>query len=38
MAPEVIKKAYCEKADNWACGAVMYQLYCGSPPFNGKTI
>jgi len=24
MAPEVIKKDYNEKADNWACGVVMY--------------
>ena len=37
MAPEVFDRKYTEKADNWSCGAVMYQLYCGAPPFIGKT-
>ena len=37
MAPEMIKRAYDERVDIWACGVIMYILLVGYPPFNGRT-
>jgi calcium-dependent protein kinase len=37
MAPEVIKKCYNNKCDLWSCGVIMYILYCGNPPYFGKS-
>lgn len=36
IAPEVIKKDYTEKCDEWSIGVIMYILIYGKPPFDGK--
>ena len=33
MAPEVLKKKYTSKCDNWSCGIIMYQLLTGMLPY-----
>ena len=36
-SPEVIDDLYDERSDEWSCGALMYILLCGVPPFTGNT-
>ena len=36
IAPEVIKKSYDNKCDLWSCGAILFILLTGIPPFNGN--
>ncbi|EAR92076.3 calmodulin-domain kinase (macronuclear) [Tetrahymena thermophila SB210] len=36
-APEVINRCYDEKCDLWSCGALMYELLSGCPPFDAET-
>lgn len=36
VAPEVLKKAYGQKADVWSAGMVAYLLLCGRLPWKGQ--
>jgi len=35
MAPEALNKSVF-KSDCWSCGAILYLMICGQPPFRGK--
>lgn len=37
LAPEVMTGKYLPASDIWSCGAVLYALFVGVPPFTGKT-
>ena len=37
ISPEIIKGNYNEKCDIWACGVILYVLFCGYYPFDGNT-
>eukprot|EP00163_Fabomonas_tropica_P009380 TRINITY_DN1918_c0_g1_i3.p1 TRINITY_DN1918_c0_g1~~TRINITY_DN1918_c0_g1_i3.p1 ORF type:complete len:654 (-),score=71.25 TRINITY_DN1918_c0_g1_i3:12-1973(-) len=37
MAPEILSfQKYDAKADLWSVGAILYEMVCGRPPFNGE--
>mmetsp|Transcript_114913 Transcript_114913/g.329981 ORF Transcript_114913/g.329981 Transcript_114913/m.329981 type:complete len:423 (-) Transcript_114913:239-1507(-) len=36
-APEVLAQSYGPMCDLWSFGAIVYNVLCGHPPFNGKT-
>jgi calcium-dependent protein kinase len=36
MSPQVIEKEYDERCDIWSCGVIMYFLFSGDVPFQGK--
>ena len=38
MAPEVFKKNYNEKCDEWSMGVLLYYILSGHFPFNGRSI
>ena len=37
LAPEVFAGKYTQASDIWSCGALLYALLVGVPPFTGKT-
>jgi len=37
VAPQVVMRRYDRKCDEWSCGAIMYTLLSGDPPFSGRT-
>eukprot|EP00931_Biecheleriopsis_adriatica_P085112 TRINITY_DN5933_c0_g2_i2.p1 TRINITY_DN5933_c0_g2~~TRINITY_DN5933_c0_g2_i2.p1 ORF type:complete len:849 (-),score=199.00 TRINITY_DN5933_c0_g2_i2:55-2535(-) len=37
IAPQVLGGSYDQSCDLWSCGAIMYTMLCGYPPFRGKT-
>jgi len=37
IAPQVLAGSYDNRADVWSCGAVMYTMLCGYPPFYGES-
>jgi serine/threonine protein kinase len=38
MSPEALKKSYSKKSDIWSIGVVMYYLFYGYFPFDGKSV
>lgn len=37
MAPEILRhEKYDSKADLWSVGAILFECFCGRPPFNGS--
>jgi len=36
MAPEIFDRSYNEKFDLWSCGVIMFILFAGFNPFQGK--
>jgi calcium-dependent protein kinase len=36
-APEAISGNCSKDSDLWSCGAIMYTMLCGRPPFNGES-
>lgn len=37
MAPEVLELRYCQQADIWSTGVVLYELISGNMPYTGHT-
>jgi calcium-dependent protein kinase len=37
MAPEVIQGRYTSRCDVWACGVILYMMFCGVLPFLGAS-
>ncbi|KAH3762269.1 protein kinase [Pelomyxa schiedti] len=39
MAPEVLETStYNSSADLWSVGAILYEMVCGDPPFNARSL
>lgn len=38
MAPEVLQRNYCQQADIWSTGVVLYELIAGRTPYSGDTV